>query len=55
MMRFDLDVTPILNFGEFLFGQRNAINVFAGSNRDRAGTGRRGGLQVRHVQISGVG
>jgi hypothetical protein len=34
MRRLDLDLTPILNFGEFLFGQRNAINVVAGSNGD---------------------
>jgi hypothetical protein len=51
MKRLDLDLTPILNFGEFLFGQRNAKNVMAGNNRGRAGTGGRGGLQVRYVRM----
>jgi hypothetical protein len=36
MKRLDLDLTPILNFGEFLFRQKIAIKVIAASNRERA-------------------
>jgi hypothetical protein len=55
MSRLNLDLALILNFGEFPFGRRNAINVIPGCNRGGSSMGKRRGLQVRHVQTSGMG